>query len=68
MANPRYAVGANRKTGAEITASGENGSLGTFLTGLFQNPFSALANGQFLSIIVFSIGFGLCAHRERIVS
>lgn len=42
------------------TASG-SGSLGAFLVGLFQNPFSALANGQFLPIIVFAIAFGLCA-------
>ena len=37
------------------------GTLGDFLVGLFQNPFSALANGQFLPIIVFAIAFGLCA-------
>ena len=61
MANPRHAVGANLETAAGMTTSGGTGSFGTFLTGLFQNPFSALANGQFLSIIVFSIGFGLCA-------
>ncbi len=42
------------------TASGA-GSFSAFIVGLFQNPFSALANGQFLPIIVFAIGFGLCA-------
>ncbi|MGN0848012.1 MAG: dicarboxylate/amino acid:cation symporter [Kiritimatiellia bacterium] len=44
-----------------MSTSAGTGSFGTFLVGLFQNPFSALANGQFLPIIVFAIGFGLCA-------
>jgi Na+/H+-dicarboxylate symporter len=29
------------------------------LVGMFKNPFAALANGDFLAIIVFSIAFGL---------
>lgn len=37
------------------------GAFGTFFVNLFQNPFAALANGQFLPIIVFAIAFGLCA-------
>ena len=36
-------------------------NFGDFLVSLFQNPFAALANGQFLPIIVFAIFFGLCA-------
>lgn len=35
--------------------------LGVFLAGLFKNPFEALANGQFLPIVVFSIIAGLAA-------
>ena len=37
------------------------GAFGTFFVNLFQNPFAALASGQFLPIIIFSIAFGLCA-------
>ena len=43
------------------TVSTEAGAFGTFFVNLFQNPFAALANGQFLPIIVFAIAFGLCA-------
>ncbi len=35
------------------------GSLVDVLLGMFKNPFQALANGDFLAIIVFSIAFGL---------
>ncbi len=35
------------------------GSLIDVLLGMFKNPFQALANGDFLAIIVFSIAFGL---------
>ena len=44
-----------------MAGTSSSGTLGSFLVGLFQNPFSALANGQFLPIIVFAIAFGLCA-------
>ena len=44
-----------------MSSSADAGSFGAFRVGLFQNPFAALAKGQFLPIIVFSIGFGLCA-------
>ena len=44
-----------------MAAKSTGGTFGAFFVGLFQNPFAALANGQFLPIIVFSIGFGLCA-------
>ena len=43
------------------SVSTEAGAFGTFIVNLFQNPFAALANGQFLPIIVFAIAFGLCA-------
>ena len=43
------------------TVSTEAGAFGTFFVNLFQNPFAALANGQFLPIIVFAIAFGFCA-------
>lgn len=46
-----------------IVSQSGSGSFGAFITGLFQNPFAALANGQFLPIIVFAIAFGLCARR-----
>ena len=48
--------------GAEKIAGGPaSGSIADFLVGLFQNPFSSLANGQFLPIIVFAIAVGLAA-------
>lgn len=37
----------------------DGGNLGEFFVGLFMNPFEALANGQFLPIVVFSILVGL---------
>ncbi len=39
--------------------SKSGGSLIDVLVGMFKNPFQALANGDFLAIIVFAIGFGL---------
>jgi len=36
-------------------------SFGEFLVNIFTNPFKALSDGNFLSIIVFAIGFGLAA-------
>lgn len=36
-----------------------NNSLADVLISMFQNPFQALASGNFLAIIVFSIAFGL---------
>ncbi len=61
MANASQAAGSNIDAVAKMSTSGGSDSFGAFITGLFQNPFAALANGQFLPIIVFSIGFGLCA-------
>ena len=56
---------ANEYMGAVggIVSQSGSASFGAFVTGLFQNPFGALASGQFLPIIVFSIAFGLCARR-----
>ena len=42
-----------------LTGGGSAKSIAEFATGLFQNPFSALAGGQFLPVIVFAIAFGL---------
>ena len=61
MANASQVAGANIESVAKMSTAGGAGTFGSFLVGLFQNPFSALATGQFLPIILFSIGFGLCA-------
>ena len=42
-------------------AAGGGSFLNDFVVGLFQNPFAALSNGQFLSIIVFAVLAGLAA-------
>lgn len=42
----------------EVTVS-TGGALVDVFLGMFANPFQALANGDFLAIIVFSIAFGL---------
>ena len=52
----RYMNGVEALTGHSADAG-----FGAFLTGLFQNPFAALAEGKFLPIIVFAILFGLAA-------
>ena len=44
-----------------MSTASTSGAFGAFFVKLFQNPFAALANGQFLPIIVFAIAFGLCA-------
>ncbi len=55
-------VAAGYLAGAKAMAGGAtSGTITEFLVGLFQNPFSALANGQFLPVIIFSIAFGLAA-------
>ena len=55
-------VAEGHLTGAQAMAgnAGDN-AFGTFIIGLFQNPFNALAEGRFLPIIVFAIAFGMCA-------
>ncbi len=52
---------ANLAAVQKMVGTTSAGTLGDFIVGLFQNPFAALANGQFLPIIVFAIAFGLCA-------
>ena len=55
-------VAAGHLAGARAMAgSATSGTVAEFIVGLFQNPFSALANGQFLPVIVFAIAFGLAA-------
>lgn len=44
---------------ADIAGKAEGGALSQILFNLFKNPFEALATGNFLPIIVFSILFGL---------
>ena len=61
MANASQAAGVNIEAAAKMTASCRAETFGTFLAGLFQNPFAALATGQFLPIVLFAISFGLCA-------
>lgn len=46
------------ESATEIAPTG-SGSLVDVLLSMFENPFSALANGNFLAIIIFAIGFGL---------
>lgn len=52
---------ANMAGAGAISGGAASGTLGAFITGLFQNPFAALASGQFLPVIVFAIAFGLAA-------
>ncbi len=44
-----------------ITSTSNANNFAEFIIGIFQNPFAALAQGQFLAIIVFAIAFGLAA-------
>ncbi len=46
-------------TGTAVDVPETGGTLINVLLGMFKNPFEALANGNFLAIIVFAIGFGL---------
>ncbi len=56
------AVASGYLSGAKALSGGASaGSVAEFLMGLFQNPFAALANGQFLPVIVFAIAIGLAA-------
>ena len=52
---------ANMASAAEISGGTTSGTISSLITGLFQNPFAALSNGQFLPVIVFAIAFGLAA-------
>jgi Na+/H+-dicarboxylate symporter len=60
----RPGIGANLPGGTEQVLAGEDESLGGILVGLLENliptnPIAAVANGDFLSIITFSILFGV---------
>jgi Na+/H+-dicarboxylate symporter len=44
----------------ESAAAGD-GSFASFIIGIFQNPFEALATGNFIGVVVFAIVFGLAA-------
>ena len=61
MANARHVASANMKAVAGMSAAGASGSIGSFVASLFQNPFYALSSGQLLPVILFAVGFGLCA-------
>jgi Na+/H+-dicarboxylate symporter len=55
-------VAAGHLAGAKAMVGGaSSGTVAEFIMGLFQNPFAALSNGQFLPVIVFAIAFGLAA-------
>ena len=57
-------VAAGHMADAQAFAGGTgaaSSSFGAFLMSFFENPFSALANGHFLAIIVFAVAFGLAA-------
>ncbi|MBO7741723.1 MAG: dicarboxylate/amino acid:cation symporter [Victivallales bacterium] len=45
----------------QASAAAGDGSFAAFVTSIFQNPFAALANGEFLSVVCFAIIFGLAA-------
>ena len=49
---------ANTGEASEISDATNSSILDVFIN-MFQNPFQALAEGSFLAIIVFAIGFGL---------
>ncbi len=53
--------GGNMDAANAMAGNASGSTLGDFIASLFQNPFSALANGQFLPIIVYAILFGLGA-------
>ena len=63
--NPTFAgdgAGSSNMEVANAMAGNVSGStVGDFIASLFQNPFCALANGQFLPIIIYAILFGLGA-------
>ena len=67
LMNPSIADGGSVAEGFRegakkvIEGGGAGRSFGDFLIGMFQNPFEALSQGNFLSIIIFAIAFGLAA-------
>ena len=66
LLNPSIAGGdelaSKSMSAAQAMAGGATGgTFSKFIVGIFQNPFAALAEGQFLPIIIFAIAFGLAA-------
>ena len=55
------AAGQMAEAQAFAGGTGASSSFSSFLMSFFENPFSALANGHFLAIIVFAVSFGLAA-------
>jgi len=53
------ALAATETTKVAASTTSASGALIDVFLSMFENPFSALANGSFLAIIVFSIAFGL---------
>ena len=51
----------SKASSMQQTASSGGSPLVDLIMGLFMNPFQALAQGQFLPVIVFSLLFGLAA-------
>ncbi len=49
------------ETATKMAGNAGSATFGEFFVSLFQNPFTALASGQFLPIIIFSILFGVAA-------
>lgn len=47
------------RQGVQSVSPSGGGSLAQVFLGMFQNPFQSLAQGNFLAIIVFAIGFGI---------
>ena len=47
------------QSGVQAVSDSGAGSLVAVFLGMFQNPFQSLAQGNFLAIIVFAIGFGI---------
>jgi Na+/H+-dicarboxylate symporter len=61
IANAEKVSAGSMSSASAMTGAGAASSVASFFTGLFQNPFSALAGGQFLPIIVYAIFFGIAA-------
>ena len=62
MDNPVTAAAAHAGEAQKMAQKAlEGGTFAEFFTGLFVNPFEALAAGNFLPIIVFALLFGVAA-------
>ena len=54
-----YLAGIGESAGTPAPVDNADASLANLLLSMFENPFSALAHGKFLAIIVFAVFFGL---------